>query len=84
MQPKGCTAADRYLNLTEVYFSIESIGNDFKKRKKRKKKKKNSLFMVDFIRAQTSINGCFSCFLIIKGLPISIFRFFCWSLKLDS
>ena len=27
MQPKGCTAADRYLNLTEVYFSIESIGN---------------------------------------------------------
>ena len=39
MQPKGCTAADRYLNLTEVYFSIESIGNDLKKRKKKKKKK---------------------------------------------
>ena len=26
--PKGCTAADRYLNLTEVYFTIESIGNN--------------------------------------------------------
>ena len=30
MQPKGCTAADRYLNLTEVYFSIRSIGNNLK------------------------------------------------------
>ena len=36
MQPKGCTATDRYLNLTEVYFSIRSIGNNFKKNRKKK------------------------------------------------